>query len=178
VKNLSGLSYSDIAFEVCSAFERVGVTAVLSGGGAATIYAPEAYESRDLDFIFQAQLWLPNADPVLALGFAESSTRGTFAHPDIPFTLEFLKGPLAVGDEVIQTWNTFHKGELTLHVISPTDVVKDRLASVIHYRDHSAIRQAAAVAQSVQVELDSIRAWCENEGGADVFAIFQKFREE
>lgn len=37
-------SLRDVAFEVCTALDRVGVTAVLSGGGAATLYAPHAIQ--------------------------------------------------------------------------------------------------------------------------------------
>ena len=43
----------EVAFAVCTALARAGVTAVLSGGGAATFYAPEAIQSYDLDFILE-----------------------------------------------------------------------------------------------------------------------------
>jgi hypothetical protein len=42
---------TDVAFIVCTALERAGEPAVLCGGSAATFYAPEKYESRDLDFV-------------------------------------------------------------------------------------------------------------------------------
>lgn len=41
----------DVAFAVCTALERAKIIAVLTGGSAATYYAPEAYQSRDLDFV-------------------------------------------------------------------------------------------------------------------------------
>ena len=44
---------TDVAFGVCTALERADERAVLCGGSAATFYAPEAYESRDLDFILR-----------------------------------------------------------------------------------------------------------------------------
>ena len=45
----------EVAFEVCSALEAEGVTAVLTGGGAATFHAPEAIQSFDLDFVIELQ---------------------------------------------------------------------------------------------------------------------------
>ena len=44
--DLRGKSIEDVAFIVCSAMERAGVTVVLGGGGAATFYAPAAYRTR------------------------------------------------------------------------------------------------------------------------------------
>ena len=45
------LDREQLAALVCTALGRHGVDVVLSGGGAAAIYAPNAYESMDLDFI-------------------------------------------------------------------------------------------------------------------------------
>jgi hypothetical protein len=46
-----GSSLVDVAFAVCTALDRDGITAVLTGGSAATFYAPEAYQSEDADFV-------------------------------------------------------------------------------------------------------------------------------
>lgn len=42
---------TDVAFAVCTAMDGAGFTVVLTGGSAATYYAPEAYQSRDVDFV-------------------------------------------------------------------------------------------------------------------------------
>ncbi len=63
-----------------------------------------------------------------------------------------------------------------LHVISPTDSVRDRLAAAIHYKDLSSAKQAAEIAKLHEVDLEVIKSWCEEEGGATVFAIFDAFR--
>jgi hypothetical protein len=44
-------SLEDVCFAACTALERAGTVAVLTGGSAATYYAPEAYQSGDADFI-------------------------------------------------------------------------------------------------------------------------------
>ena len=70
---------------------------------------------------------------ILDLGFEASSVRGTYRHPGTPLTLEFLDGPLAVGGEVVSTWgfgSTLRAK--VLHIITPTDCVRDRLAAGIH----------------------------------------------
>jgi ribulose 1,5-bisphosphate carboxylase large subunit-like protein len=82
----------ELAFFVCSALDAAKSIAVLSGGGAASVYAPEAYQSRDLDFILQFGGSV-SAEPLEKLGF--SARGGTYAHPDTEFTVEFPAGPLA-----------------------------------------------------------------------------------
>jgi hypothetical protein len=41
----------EIALAVGTALDREGVHAVLCGGSAATFYAPQVYQSEDLDFV-------------------------------------------------------------------------------------------------------------------------------
>jgi hypothetical protein len=112
-------SLRDVAFVVCTALDRDGVTAVLTGGSAATVYAPEAHQSRDLDFILQFRS--PGAEParVLAgLGYREES--GVYIHPESPLTLDFPRGPLAVGGDLIGTWDRLEDGGLVLDILTPT----------------------------------------------------------
>jgi hypothetical protein len=44
-------SLIDVAFAVCTALEHGGIRAVLTGGSAATYWAPDVYQSRDADFV-------------------------------------------------------------------------------------------------------------------------------
>lgn len=163
----------DLAFKVCTGLDRVGVTAVLSGGGAATFYAPEAYQSRDLDFVLPFAVTGPVAPALEEIGIYETTTRGTYASKTSPFTLEFLDGPIAVGDEVIRTWNTVRRGEELLHVITATDSVRDRLSAAIHWKDLSAVKQAAAIALRNDVTMDVIERWCAAEGGSQAFRMLR-----
>ena len=41
----------DVCFTVCTALSESDITAVLCGGSAATFYAPQAYQSKDADFV-------------------------------------------------------------------------------------------------------------------------------
>jgi len=176
LKSLAGFTYEEVAYEVCSAFARKSVVAVLVGGGAATFYAPKAYQTRDLDFVLHLQLFgMPKATILSDLGFTSSDAAGTYEHSEIPYTLEILRGPLAIGEEILSSWDTHTKGELILHVISPTDSVKDRLGHGIHFADLNAVRQAAEVAKLHPIDLGAVRAWCEKEGGLTSYHRFETF---
>ncbi|HZH99430.1 MAG TPA: hypothetical protein VEX38_10705 [Fimbriimonadaceae bacterium] len=163
---------TELAFLVCTALDRAGTTAVLSGGGAATVYAPAAYQSRDLDFILE--LWsstgAPAARPLIELGFEIQGQ--TYVHPETVFTVEFPTGPLAVGEEAITRWNTLKNGDLLLHILSPTDCVRDRLAWFLFSNDFSALEQALAVAALHPIDMPLIEQWCVAEGQPGKFQIF------
>lgn len=165
----------EVAFAVCTALDRVGVTAVLTGGGAATLYAPEAIQSFDLDFVLE--VYSDENSPSRALeelGFRREGH--DYRHHTSRFQLEFPVGPLAIGDERIEQWSTLREPQGLLHVITPTDSCRDRLAAFFHFRDRSALDQACAVfaAAKKQIDLKKIRNWSKNEGKLDAFEEFHR----
>ncbi len=83
-----------------------------------------------------------------------------------------------MGQETLTTWETRRKGDLILHVISPIHSVKDRLAPAIHFKDLNSARQAAQIAKLHKVDFAAITCWCETEGGAKAFSIFETFMRE
>ncbi len=156
-------SLREVAFAVCTALDRVGVTAVLTGGGAATLYAPEAIQSYDSP-----------AQALEALGFRREGH--DYRHRSSRFQLEFPVGPLAIGDERIERWSSLREGGGILHVITATDSCRDRLAAFFHFHDRSALDQACSVyaAAKRQVDLKQIRAWSKNEGKLEAFEEFAR----
>jgi len=170
---------SDLAFIVGTALEKAGIVAVLSGGGAATVYAPDVNQSRDLDFVlgFWSSLGV-SAQCVLDLGFRAKG--GGYVHDETKFTLEFPPGPISIGEEVISEWETLRNGDMTLQILSPTDCVRDRLSWFLFYQnyDFSALEQALAVATRHDVELEKIRTWAIQGGASQRFEIFEaRYRE-
>ena len=164
-------SLTDIAFAVCTALARQGFQAVLTGGSAATYYAPEAYQSGDLDF----EITLRGTGGEAALAALGFSRKGDFyRHPRSHFLLEFPNGPLAVGDDLIKVWSTGHRDEEVLHVLSPTDSCRDRLASFLFWNDFSGLEQAIGVfhARTNEVDLNVIKDWCRREGHSQKFGLF------
>jgi hypothetical protein len=165
-------SLVDVAFAVCTALERVGTTAVLTGGSAATYYAPDAYQSLDLDFVITFNANATGERALFELGFTR--TADYYQHPDSAFPLEFPPGPLMVGDDIIASWDTNRRGDELLHVLTPTDSCRDRLAALLFWNDFSGLEQAIAVcrAQWKKIDLDVIRGWCERERGAEKYELF------
>lgn len=165
-------SLTDVAFAVCTALHRKGLTAVLTGGSAATLYAPDAYQSRDLDFVITFRA--PGGHEVLeALGYSRKVDH--YVHRRSPLPLEFPPGPLGVGDDLITSWSTVRRKKQLLHVLTPFDSCRDRLASFLFWNDLSGLEQALAVhrARSAEIDLEGIRRWCEREGHARKFELFE-----
>lgn len=165
-------SLTDVAFAVCTALSRVGVTGVLTGGSAATFYAPEAYQSLDLDFVITLRGDDGGANALRDLGFMQHGQ--FYRHPRTRFTLDFPRGPLAVGDDLITRWSTVRRGAEVLQVLSATDACRDRLASFLFWNDFSGLEQALAVlrAQRRKVNVALIREWCARERQAEKGELF------
>ncbi len=112
-------SLVDVAFAVCTALDQSGITAVLTGGSAATYYAPEAYQSMDIDFVitFRPEDAM-GRDALNTLGFTR--TEDYYLHQKCIYPLEFPPGPLMVGDDHISNWSTYNLDGQILHTLTPT----------------------------------------------------------
>jgi hypothetical protein len=162
----------DVAFRVCTALEKAGYTAVMTGGSAATFYAPRAYVSDDIDFVLT--LHSSGGDDALArLGYKRK--HDFYVHPQSRFPLEFPPGPLAIGDDLVTKWKTVRRRGETLHVLTPTDSCRDRLASFLFWSDFNGLEQALAVcrAQGAKVNLRLVREWCARERQTEKFELFR-----
>ncbi len=155
----------------CSADNRhVDRIAVLTGGSAATVYAPIAYQSRDADFI----ITLHGDESGAVMGGRVGICR---ARRHVRACEESLHGrvspgPLSIGDDVVTDWNTLRRDVEVLHILTRTDCIRDRLMWFYHYDDRSALAAAIGVAKSGEVDLASLRAWSQGEGKAAEFEEF------
>jgi len=91
-----------VAFEVCTALERVGTTAVLTGGSAATFYAPDACQSFDIDFVITMRSESGGGRQAL-LDIGYTLKGDYYVHDQWPFPLEFPPGPLMIGSDQVKT---------------------------------------------------------------------------
>jgi hypothetical protein len=163
----------DVCFAVCTALERAGTVAVLTGGSAATYYAAESYQSRDADFVIEVSADRSRAGQAMRdLGYREIG--GTYHHGANPFTVEFPPGPLAIGGDLVRSHETVRRGHEILHVLSRTDSLRDRLAAFYFHSDRSALAAAVGVARSGSVDLARVQRWSAKEGES---AKFLEFRE-
>lgn len=168
---LRELSREQVAALVCSALDRHGIHVVLSGGGAASIYAPNLYESMDLDFV-PTGLARRVDTAMQELGFRKERGRH-WTHPDTEFWVEFPSGPVQVGDEVIHRFAERETSHGRLRILTPTDCVMDRLAWYYHAGDEQGLEQAVAVAAANEIDMARIEAWSQRERAE---AKFQHFR--
>lgn len=167
-----GTSLRELAFLVCDTLDGAGVIAVLSGGGAATIHSEEAYLSQDLDFIVTYHGASGSGKLLEGLGF--KLVNHSYRNPATPFFVEFPEGPLSVGDDVIEAWMTLEESGRKLHIITPTDSVRDRLAAYLHWNDHNSLEVALAVAKRHPIDLDLVEAWCQREGRPERYETFSR----
>jgi hypothetical protein len=151
--------------------EGAGIGTVLVGGAVVSIYTGGLYRSGDLDLIPEdfARSRIPQV--LEALGFISAKSRH-YKHPDCNhLVVEFPLGPVSLGDEYPVTPDEMVVEGRTIRILSPTDCVKDRLAAFIHWGSRDCFDQAILVCQTQkeQVNLQTVAAWCQREGGAVAF---------
>ena len=167
----------EVAALVSQALEAAGIEATLSGGGAVSIYSANAYQSRDLDFVTSAGAEAIES-AITPLGFYRASRHARqFDHPKSQWYAEFPPGPLAFGLMVVDhrdvpVLQTVHG---PLRIITPTQVVMDRLAAYVHWKDGQSWDQAVMVAERQDVDWSRLEQWAADEG-VDVAEI-RRLRE-
>jgi hypothetical protein len=158
-------SLEELAAIVSQALEEAGVVATLSGGAAVSLYTANDYESHDLDFVSSAEIETI-ARAIAPLGFSRSGATRYFGHQNTEWFVEFPPGPLAFGDmlvrdEELPVLETPHG---PLRVITPTQVVMDRVAAYAHWSDGQSLDQARMIARRQDVQWSELRRWAEREG--------------
>ena len=149
-----------VATLVCGALDRAGISVVLSGGAAVSIYSDNEYESYDLDFV---PIGLARrVDRVMeSLGFDKRQRH--WVHPTNPYWVEFPGGPVAIGEEVIHDFAERRSAAGVLRLLHPTECVMDRLTWFIHNADRQCLDQAVQVASRHPVKLRRIEKWARGE---------------
>lgn len=69
------------------------------------------------------------------------------------------------------------EGEDLLHILEPTDCVRDRLAWFLFGNDYSALEQALAVAARHPIDFDLVERWCQVEGAGAKYEMFRRRAE-
>lgn len=165
------ISISYLAALVHAKFTEHNMKTVLVGGACVAIYSGNRYLSYDLDFVtYETKGRLKKA--LLELGFKLKGKY--FARPDCPYFIEFVSPPVAVGGEIVHRFKTLHTPFGQVELLTPTDCIKDRLASFFHWDDRQALEQAVMVFQDQKVDLQKIEQWAKAENHLDKFKKFTK----
>jgi len=157
-------SVQEIAALVSQALDRAGITATLSGGAAVILYSNNEHESCDLDFVTSARNSAIE-EAIAPLGFRRVAGARQFEHPETDYYLEFPPGPLAFGDTVVSADDaTIVQTDFgPVRIVTPTQIVMDRVAAYVHWNDNQSLDQAVMVARRQDVDWQALREWAERD---------------
>lgn len=171
-----------INFKTCSEKElweyvavhlkKKGIDTILVGGAVVSIYSKGAYHSGDLDFVRSSMFVTTLEESMNEIGFIKYGRH--YIHPDCKHLfVEFPGGPpLGIGEDNKIVPDEVEVDGTIIKIFSPTDCVKDRLASYIHFKAIEGLDQAVLVAKNQEVNLRSIKKWCKDENALDAFDEF------
>jgi hypothetical protein len=149
---------------VATELAKNDVDVILVGGAVVSIYTDGAYKSGDLDFVLN-DFTRDELNRVLnSLGFFQEGRH--FKHPDCSqLFIEFASFPAGIGEDYeITPAQVENEGQI-LKIYSPTDCVRDRLASYIHFDSQECLEQAWMVARRHPINLKLVEKWCVGEKG-------------
>ena len=167
-------SMMEVATAVTEALMAHNISAVLSGGGAVSLYSDARYQTVDLDFVTAAMR--DRLIPAMAaIGFSpemdvnhKAFVGRHFTHPEVEWVIEFPPAPIAFGETEIrmEEIKVLETKVGLLRIITPTQCVMDRLTSHFHGKDPQAVKQARMVleAQAAHINWAELEAWVGKEG--------------
>lgn len=167
--DFSNPDLKELASLIYETLKDSGINAVLVGGACVSIYSHNRYQSSDLDFATYEEL-KPIEKALKKLGFQRTGRQ--FSHPECPYLIDFVNPPISVGHEAVHEFSTLKTSTGSLRLLSPTDCVKDRLASFFHWNDAQALKQALMVAENHKVDLKDLKRWAKAEGFEKKFEEF------
>ena len=165
------MEQGELAAYVDTHLRKKGLEVVLSGGAAVAIYSNHKYVSKDIDFVNRFSLDHKTVREVMnELGFERVGKH--FHHPDTEYYIDFVSGPPSVGRDPIREIFEMDFDTGSVRIISPTDCVKDRLATYFYFNDRQGLKQALLVAQAHDIDLAAVKTWARKEGELEKFKEF------
>lgn len=159
--DFSNRDLKELACLIYEALKNSGINAVLVGGACVSIYSHNRYQSSDLDFATYEEM-KPIEQALNKLGFKRTGRQ--FSHDQCPYLIDFVNPPISVGHEAIHEFRTVNTLVGSLQLLSPTDCVKDRLASFFYWGDAQGLEQALMVAEDHLIDLQGLKRWAKKEG--------------
>ena len=165
------LSLEQLAAMISKKLQEHGIDSILVGGGCVSIYSQNRYQSYDLDYVTYEDI----KKVAVALHELNFKKKGRyFQHKECQYLVEFVSPPVAIGNEPIQNYE-FHETALgIIKMLTPTDSVKDRLASYYHWDDRQGLDQAISICLEIseKVDLKEVKRWSKNEKQLRKFDFF------
>lgn len=159
---------------VASHLAKNSIDTILVGGAVVAIYSDGIYRSGDLDLVQLTYLTKHLPKVMKEIGFEVRESRH-YSHPKCKHLIvDFASGPVGIGDDVKITPATRKVEGTTIKLFSPTDCIRDRLASYIHFNALECLDQAVLVAQKHPFDRSKIKRWCASEGAPNAFKEFEE----
>lgn len=148
------------------------IETLLVGGAVCAIYSEGIYRSGDLDLVSLSVFDEKIPEIMESIGFEKTGRH--YTHPNCHLFVEFVAGPVGIGEDTkIKPDKREVEGQ-TLYIYSPTDCIRDRLASYIHFRARECLDQAALVAERFPFNKKKVKDWCRTEGAPQAYDDLMK----
>lgn len=169
--NLRTCTEEELWKYVASALAESGVDVILVGGAVVSVYSKGAYKSGDLDFVLN-DFSRKELNRVLINELKFKKKGRYYKHDECTHLfLEFASFPASIGEDYnIKPDEVEFEGKI-IKIFSPTDCVRDRLASFAFFNAKECLDQAVLVAKEHNVNYKKIEDWCKAEN------IQSKFKE-
>jgi len=159
---------------VASHLAKNGIQTILVGGAVVSIYSEGAYKSGDLDFVLETYLSSQLPKVLNEIGFERKDGRH-YKHPQCKHLfIEFQNPPAGIGEDTQIKADERSVNGVNVKILSPTDCIRDRLASYIHFKTQDGLDQALLVAQRHPFNLSKVKRWCISEGASKEFSDFER----
>lgn len=162
--DLENITLQELACFVYETLKSHGIDAVLVGGACVSIYSENQYQSLDVDFATYNDL---KPVELILKEFGFKRLGRCFNHKKCPYVIDFVNPPIAVGNEAVRKFDILKTESGILQLLSPTDCVKDRLASFFYWKDNQSLDQAILVAKERSIDLENLKKWAKAEGFTD-----------
>ena len=177
MSDFSKTSIVELAATVANHLRQHDIQVVLVGGLSVEIYSENIYLTKDIDMVdisYRKPAQLHKA--MAAIGFEK--TGRVFSNKTTDITVEFPSPPITVGDERVTETTVFSSAAGDLPILKVGDVIKDRLAAYLHWRDKPSLVQALAVLVNFPEEMQSIEAFCKSEGSPETINLVKQLLGE
>jgi len=165
-------SMIELAVVVAQHLKHKDIRVVLVGGLAVDIYTENQYLTDDIDMVdisYQKPAVLRAA--MLELGFTKQGR--VYRNSSTDIVVEFPSAPLAVGDELIKEQTNIETEFGEIPILFAVDVIKDRLAAYLHWKDQQSLIQALCIMLCHEIAPKEIKAFYENEASEEAFRKLQ-----
>lgn len=152
--------------------KKNGIDTTLVEGAVVAIYSNGAYRSGDLDFVRSSILNKNLEETMKKISFKKHGRH--YIHPKCKHLfVEFPSGPpLGIGEDNKIIPDEVDVDGTIIKIFSPTDCVKDKLASYIHFKANECLDQAVLVAQNNDIHFQKVKRWCKNENSLWAYEVF------